>query len=119
MNGLSTGRSALFAVLTLLAVSAHADDDCDAPPASWQPRGAVDALAQRNSWQIERLKIDDGCYELRGRDADGFRFKATLNPATLEVVKIKRERERRRDHQHQTPGPGAQSQNPPTPGEDR
>ena len=63
--------------------------------ASWQPRSAVEALAQRNGWQIDHLKIDDGCYEIKGRDSEGFRIKVKLDPATLDVVKMKREREKR------------------------
>ncbi len=86
---LSTGIIAL-GLLALVASSAHAD--CDAPTGSWQPRSAVQTLAERNNWRIDTLKIDDGCYEVRGEDANGYRFKAKLNPATLEVVSMKRER---------------------------
>lgn len=70
------------------------DDDCSAPPQAWQPRSAVTALAQRNGWQVERLKIDDGCYEVRGTDALGRTFKARIDPETLKVLKLKQE-----DHQ--------------------
>lgn len=117
MNSLKTGCCALLALLTMVAVSGFAEDDCDAPVASWQPRSAVEALAHRNRWQIDHLKVDDGCYEIKGRDAEGFRFKATLNPATLDVVKTKRERDRRRDHLREAPS-GAQNQDPFKSGED-
>jgi hypothetical protein len=84
---------AVLGMLALFTLSARAD--CDAPTASWQSRTAVQALAERNSWQIDKLKIDDGCYEVRGTDANGYRFKAKLNPATLEVISMKRERKNR------------------------
>jgi hypothetical protein len=87
---LSTGV-AVLGLFALFTLSAQAD--CDAPTASWQPRSAVLMLAERNNWQIDKLKIDDGCYEVRGRDANGYRFKAKLNPATLEVESMKRERQ--------------------------
>ncbi|MFX7329210.1 PepSY domain-containing protein, partial [Acinetobacter baumannii] len=73
-------------------------------------------MAAQQGWQVERLKIDDGCYEIRGTDAQGQRFKAKLDPETLQVLKIKsrerddhhkdrdRERERRRDHTPQDAG---------------
>ena len=81
-----------------LAAAAHvalADDDCDAPLRHWQSRDAVLHLAAQQGWQVQRLKIDDGCYELRGTDAQGREFKAKLDPQTLRVVKMKRrERER-------------------------
>ncbi|MGL6203331.1 MAG: PepSY domain-containing protein, partial [Giesbergeria sp.] len=44
-------------------------------------------------WDVQRLKIDDGCYEVYGKDAQGRSFKAKVDPETLRVVKIKR-----RDH---------------------
>ena len=86
------------------ATAAAATDDCDAAPETWQPRSAVSALAERNGWQVERLKIDDGCYELRGRDAGGHRIKAKIHPATLQIVKVKRGRhERERDREGGSP----------------
>lgn len=96
----NTARGVVIAVLALAAATARADDDCDAPVASWQPRSAVQELAQRNSWQIHHLKIDDGCYEIKGLDADGNRFKAKLDPATLEIVSMKRAQERHRERLH-------------------
>lgn len=101
--------------LVLVAPPASADDDCDVPLPSWQPRSAVTAFAQRNGWQVERLKIDDGCYELTGRDAEGRRFKAKLNPASLEVIRFKQGRhEREHERRQEAPrnpasGPGAAS----------
>lgn len=85
-------------LLLLATASARAGDDCDAPPDSWQPRSALNELAQRNSWQIDRVKIDDGCYEIIGRDADGRPFKAKVDPASLQVLGVKHGRhERERD----------------------
>ncbi|MBS0465819.1 MAG: PepSY domain-containing protein [Proteobacteria bacterium] len=79
---------------------ALADDDCDAPVAHWQPRDAVLRMAAEQGWQVQRLKIDDGCYEIRATDAQGRAFKARIDPQTLAIVKLKphRERERRRGH---------------------
>ena len=102
--------------LALAAAPALADDDCEAPVQKWQSRDAVMQHAAAQGWQIQRLKIDDGCYEIRGTDAQGQRFKAKLDPETLQVLKIKsrerddhhkdrdRERERRRDHTPQDAG---------------
>lgn len=84
----------MLALALLAGGSAWAGDDCDAPPETWQPRSAVHALAERNGWRIQALKIDDGCYEIKGREADGRRFKARIDPATLQVLKLKRERQR-------------------------
>jgi len=92
--------------LALAAAPAMADDDCDVPIRYWQPRDAVLQHAASQGWQVQRLKIDDGCYEIRGRDAQGRAFKAKLDPQTLRVVKMKlrdgdgkhgRDRERRHE----------------------
>jgi hypothetical protein len=91
------GRSLTLAMIVLVGAAgihtaqAHDSDDCEAPVNAWKPRDAVRALAQQRGWQIDRLRIDDGCYEVKGRDADGRGFKAKLDPVTLDVVRMKRE----------------------------
>lgn len=90
----------LFLSLGLSALPASADDDCNAPMSRWQSRDAVRQMAVAQGWQIQRLKIDDGCYELRGTDAQGRSFKAKIDPETLKVLKMKqgdRQRARERD----------------------
>ena len=87
-------RPALLALaMGLAALPTWADDDCDAPVARWQSREAVRQMAAQQGWDVQRLKIDDGCYEVYGKDAQGRSFKAKVDPETLRVVKIKR-----RDH---------------------
>ena len=84
--------------LGLAAGPTLADDDCDAPVQQWQSREAVHQMAVAQGWQVQRLKIDDGCYEIRGTDAQGRAFKARIDPQTLEVVQIKhKDRDRARD----------------------
>ena len=84
----------MFAIVGAAGIhsaQAHDSDDCEAPVNAWKPRDAVRTMAQQKGWQIDRLRIDDGCYEVKGHDADGRRFKAKLDPVTLEVVRMKRE----------------------------
>ena len=110
---MKTRRSIAVGLLALsagaAALPALAGDDCDVPTQRWQSREAVRQMAAKNGWALERLKINDGCWEIRGRDAEGRRFKAKLDPETLEPISIKRgereperererERERRREH---------------------
>ena len=82
--------------LGLAALPAWADDDCDAPMDRWQSREAVRQMAAEQGWHIQRLKIDDGCYEIHGTDSHGRRFKAKIDPETLKVLKLKH-RDRRHD----------------------
>ena len=70
------------------AGAALADDDCFVPMADWQPRDAVARLAEENGWAVRRIKIDDGCYEIDGRDAQGRAIEVTVHPATLEVIEF-------------------------------
>ena len=68
---------------------ARADDDCRVPMEQWQPREAVQTMAAGRGWTVTRIKIDDGCYEIRGTDEGGRPFKAKIDPATLEIVKLR------------------------------
>lgn len=103
LSYLHRGWLALALALGLAALPAWADDDCDAPMDRWQSREAVRQLAVRQGWQIQRLKIDDGCYEIRGMDAQGREFKARLDPETLAVLKMK-QRDHQRDRENDAEG---------------
>ena len=97
----------LLAAILVLAFSGPGiakadDDDCHVSMDRWKPREAVETMAASQGWTVARIKIDDGCYEIRGTDRNGLAFKAKVDPKTLEVVKIKlsdgadRHRERER-----------------------
>lgn len=120
-------KLSLAALLLSVSIPALASDDCDVPLQQWQSRDAVMQMAARQGWWVQRLKIDDGCYEIRGRDAQGRSFKAKLDPQTLRVVKMKtrdsddrnhdrdRDRERARDRSGGAPPPRPDSTAAPTP----
>ncbi|MDO9293728.1 MAG: PepSY domain-containing protein [Hydrogenophaga sp.] len=101
--------------LGLTALPTWADDDCDAPLSRWQTREAVRQMAAAQGWQIQRLKIDDGCYEIRGTDAQGRSFKAKIDPETLKVLKMNQDRRQRiRERDHDEDGAARQTR-PPQP----
>ena len=77
---------------------ALADNDCFVPMADWQPRDAVARLAEENGWTVRRIKIDDGCYEVDGRDRAGRVIEVKVHPGTLQIVDIEYEDEDGRDH---------------------
>ncbi len=117
----SLRRGLLALSLGLAALPALADDDCDAPVERWQSREAVRQMAARQGWQIQRLKIDDGCYEIRGTDSQGRIFKAKIDPETLKILKMKqgdrqRSRERDRERAASPPDGGGAPSSPSIPG---
>ncbi|CAM2171433.1 PepSY domain-containing protein [Paraburkholderia sacchari] len=73
--------------------AALAGESCSKPIGDWKPVDAVYAMAGQKRWHIDKLKVDDGCYQIKGSDANGRRFKAKLDPVTLDVVRIKRDGE--------------------------
>ena len=92
---LRRGLPALALSLNLAAWPALGSDDCEVPVQQWPSREAVYQMAAAQGWEVQRLKIDDGCYEIHGKDSRGRAFKAKVDPQTLKVVKIKY-----KDHQH-------------------
>jgi hypothetical protein len=75
----------MLAVLLALGAcgAAWADTDCSDPIAEWKPREQLRQALERQGWTIQRIKIDDGCYEVRGIDRKGNRIKAKYAPASL------------------------------------
>lgn len=94
-----TATAFLFAS-SLVATTAQADVDCAVPMTQWQPRDAVMALAVENNWQVRRIKIDDGCYEIYGIDTDGRQFEVKVNPGTLAVLEFEYENDDHDDEKH-------------------
>jgi hypothetical protein len=90
--------ASFFLALTGLAPAMADEDDCHVPMTQWQPREAVQKMAEEHGWQVSRIKIDDGCYEIRGVDETGQPFKAKIDPATLSIVKMKRKGRHDDDH---------------------
>ena len=85
----------------LPAGAALADDDCLVPMADWQPREAVDQFAVAQGWNVRRIRIDDGCYAISGRDAQGRAIEVKLHPGTLQIVEFELEDD---DHGHEREG---------------
>ena len=71
--------------LALTAGNAYADDDCHDPVADWQPREVLRQMLEQQDWQVRRIKVDDGCYEVKGMDRSGNRIEAKYAPASLRI----------------------------------
>ena len=87
--------STSLVIACLMAAPVRADDDCAVPMADWQPRAAVAQFAADQGWQVTRIRLDDGCYEIDATDAAGRRIEAKLDPARLRIIELEYE-----DHDH-------------------
>lgn len=73
----------------LVSGTALADDDCTDPVSEWQPRDQLRQMIEDKGWQVKQIKVDDGCYEVKGLDRKGNRIKATFSPASLKIRELK------------------------------
>lgn len=84
-------RIVLFVVAAglLAAVSAHATGlaTCDSGPReTWQAQEKLEQILKERGWQIRRVKIDGGCYEVYAINEKGERVEAYFHPKTLAPV---------------------------------
>lgn len=83
-------RPLILAAALSLPLPAHADDDCFAAMRDWiDADAAVSQIEAAWNITVDRLKVDDGCYEVQTRDAAGSRVEVKFDPATLHAVSLK------------------------------
>ena len=69
------------------ALPALADDDrCSVPVAEWRSEADLTADLTAKGWTINQIKKEDGCYEVYGKDKDGAKQEAFIDPKTFEIV---------------------------------
>jgi len=60
---------------------------CDSgPQEKWQPQEKLQKMLTDRGWQIRRIKIDGGCYEVYAITEKGERVEAYFHPLTLAPV---------------------------------
>ena len=92
-------RTVLIAAILSGALASPAamagENDCKVPMAQCQTSEAVEQMAKAQGWTVRRLKVDDGCYQIRGYDGSGREFEAKVDPGSLAVVRMKNRSGRR------------------------
>lgn len=78
----------LLASLVLAPCAAFASDKCNDPIDTWQSQTHLRERLESKDWQVARIKIDDGCYEVKGTDTLGNRFEAMFRPSSLTIRKL-------------------------------
>jgi hypothetical protein len=81
-------KSALFLFAGIVSSGVIASDDCREPAENWQPIERLEQLMNESKWQVKRIKVDDGCYEVDGQDPQGNEIEAKFSPATLLLKKF-------------------------------
>jgi hypothetical protein len=83
---------AVLAVLSTVGSLAHATGlaTCNSGPQSgWQPQETLQKRLTDQGWQVRRIKVDGGCYEVYAIDNKGQRVEAYFHPVTLANVPTK------------------------------
>jgi hypothetical protein len=83
---------AVLAVLSTIGSLAHATGlaTCDSgPQAGWQPQETLQKRLTDQGWQVRRIKVDGGCYEVYAIDNKGQRVEAYFHPVTLASIPTK------------------------------
>ncbi|WP_449287001.1 PepSY domain-containing protein [Marinobacter sp. PE14] len=97
---MKTNPVILSLALLLVGTPLLADDDCDDPVANWQPRENLRQKLEGEGWTVYRIKVDDGCYEVKGLAPAGFRAEASFAPASLQLMELEREDDDDDDYEH-------------------
>lgn len=80
-------KSLLLALVSLApAGAALASDRCMVPDAEWRPQAELESTLIGKGWTISKVKKEDGCYEVYGKDDKGARVEVFIDPKTFEVV---------------------------------
>ena len=62
---------------------------CDSgDQATWKTQDELRATVIEKGWEVRRVKVDGGCYELYGTNPDGKRVEAYFDPLTLELLLV-------------------------------
>ena len=81
--------SGLVATSCLVIAPAFAGgDDCTDPVTDWQPKEQLRQKVEAKGWEVKRIKVDDGCYEIKGYDRKGHEIEAKFSPASFEVIEF-------------------------------
>lgn len=79
----------LLAGALCAAPAAHATGfaTCDSGSSDgWQPQEKLADQLKAKGWQVRRIKVDGGCYEVYALDEKGGRVEAYFHPRTLAPV---------------------------------
>ena len=80
--------SALFTTTTVHATGAMTCDSGD--KANWQTKEALREKITAEGWEVRKMKVDGGCYEVYATTPKGDRVEAYFDPVSLEKLLVSR-----------------------------
>jgi hypothetical protein len=86
--------AAALVAAAIVAMPAHVASatglaTCDSgPPDKWQSQEKLTAMLKAKGWDVRKIKVDGGCYEVYAIDNKGEGIEAYFHPVTLERVPI-------------------------------
>jgi len=84
--------TAAFAAMPTHVATATGLATCDSgSPDKWQSQDKLTAILKAKGWEIRKIKVDGGCYEVYAIDDKGKGIEAYFHPVTLERVPIAEE----------------------------
>jgi len=87
--GFITAAAGLVLALQLLPARATGFATCDSgSQVGWQSQEKLAAQLKDKGWQVRRIKVDGGCYEVYALDEKGERVEAYFHPRTLAPVPL-------------------------------
>jgi len=89
MKSMVISAALAAALATLASGAAFAGEKCSVPKADWQPKEALQQKLEGEGWKVKNLKVEDGCYEVYGFNAEGQRMEVLFDPKSFSVVKAK------------------------------
>ncbi len=81
-------RVILIAAATLIAAGpAFGADTCShSPKSKWQPQSKLETQLESEGMKVQRIKVENGCYEVYALDKNGKRANMAFNAETLQKL---------------------------------
>ncbi|MGB5950173.1 MAG: PepSY domain-containing protein [Parvibaculum sp.] len=85
-----TSAALTSAAMTSSAMAADKDARCtDQPREQWMSKDAAKAKATALGYEVRRVKVEDGCYEIYAFDSNKAKVEIFMNPVSGELVNRK------------------------------
>ncbi|HEX7874866.1 MAG TPA: PepSY domain-containing protein [Sphingobium sp.] len=88
MKPLFTSLAALSLIALPSVALAHGEVSCSVPRAERQPQVRLQGQLKKQGWNVKKMQIYNGCYEVYGFDEKGESVEAFFDPRTLERIPV-------------------------------